>query len=284
MKLSIEKVNYKYKDLEPVMSKDTLEYHRDNLAAAYVKNYNEDKGDKAFNEAGAFLHNIFFPQLKSPSGSNKPFGSSLALIEERYGSFEEFKEEFEKIAMGIQGSGWVYMSPKGEIKTIKNHEVKKDIVLLVDWWEHAWSLDYQSRKGEYLKNIWKIINWSVVNDRLNLNVNASRKNVLLKICKKASSDGGLPKTFPRSFRRWLRESVFRNQINQNYDIGSRSRIANYLFNKESYISKLRLYEEWSFAQELKEKMTDETPIENRPPDNNKVEMAQPEQLSLFGEV
>ena len=174
MSLSLEKVKYKYEDLEPVMSKDTLKYHRDNLAAGYVKRYNEGKGDKKFNEAGAFLHNIFFPQLKPPSASNKPFGVSLTLIGEKYETFDNFKEEFQRVAMSIQGSGWVYMSTNGDIKTIKNHEVKKDIVLLVDWWEHAWALDYQSDKKKYLNNIWKIIDWERINDRLNLRAQSSR--------------------------------------------------------------------------------------------------------------
>jgi Fe-Mn family superoxide dismutase len=68
--------------------------------------------------------------------------------------------------MKIQGSGWVYLSTGGDIKTIKNHAVRTDIALLVDWWEHAWALDYQSDKEKYLDNIWKIINWDVVNNRL----------------------------------------------------------------------------------------------------------------------
>ena len=53
-----------------------------------------------------------------------------------------------------------------EIKTIVNHEIKNDIALLVDWWEHAWVLDYQHDKGKYLDNIWRIIDWEVVNARL----------------------------------------------------------------------------------------------------------------------
>ena len=83
-----------------------------------------------------------------------------------YASFEDFKEKFAKIAMSIQGSGWVYLARNGNIKTIKNHQIKSDIVLLVDWWEHAWALDYQADKAGYLKNIWRIINWDIVNARL----------------------------------------------------------------------------------------------------------------------
>jgi Fe-Mn family superoxide dismutase len=73
---------------------------------------------------------------------------------------------FTKTAMSIQGSGWVYLSKKGEIKTITNHQIKNDIALLIDWWEHAWALDYEHDKAKYLNNIWRIINWDVVNSRL----------------------------------------------------------------------------------------------------------------------
>ena len=98
MKLSLEKINYSYKDLAPVMSEDTLKYHRDKLAAGYIKRFNAEEGDTDFNEAGAFMHNLFFPQLKSPKGANKPAGSSLELIEDNFGSFDSFKQEFTKLA------------------------------------------------------------------------------------------------------------------------------------------------------------------------------------------
>ncbi len=68
--------------------------------------------------------------------------------------------------MKIQGSGWVYLSTGGTIKTIANHQVRTDICVLVDWWEHVWALDYQADKERYLDNIWKIIDWDVCNERL----------------------------------------------------------------------------------------------------------------------
>ena len=109
MKLSLEKVNYDYDDLSPSMSRETLEYHRDNLANSYVKRFNNGEGDSSFNEAGAFLHNIFFPQFSAPKRSNKPFGVSQEIINKKFESFEKFKEEFSKKAMSIQGSGWIYI-------------------------------------------------------------------------------------------------------------------------------------------------------------------------------
>ena len=164
--LELLKLPYKRTDLEPVMSKATIDYHYAELAGGYVKRFNKNEGDPVFNKAGAFLHNIFFPQLQPPKPNNKPTGKSLELINNKYNSFENFKKEFATVAMKIQGSGWVYMDVDGNIKTIVNHEIKDGIALLVDWWEHAWALDYQANKKKYLENIWQIINWDVVNQKL----------------------------------------------------------------------------------------------------------------------
>ena len=157
---------YDHDALAPITSKDTLDYHYGTLYKSYVDRYNKGEGDADFNEAGAFLHNIYFGQLTPPEGSNRPYDAILQFIEKHFKTFDSFKSEFEKKAMKIQGSGWVYLARDGEIKTIVNHEIKNDIVLLVDWWEHAWALDYQADKEAYLNNMWKIINWDVCNERL----------------------------------------------------------------------------------------------------------------------
>lgn len=164
--LALNSLPYERTELAPAMSKETLDYHYGKLAAGYVERYNAGEGDLDFNEAGAYLHNLFFPQLMAPKSGNKPKDSSKVLIDKKYGSFTDFQKEFAQVAMKIQGSGWVYMSRSGDIKTIKNHQVKRDIALLVDWWEHAWALDYQADKKKYLNNMWKLINWEVVNSRL----------------------------------------------------------------------------------------------------------------------
>ena len=163
-KLEIKALPYSEGDLSPSISKDTIEYHYGKLAKTYAERYNNGEGDPTFNEAGVFLHNILFQQYQSPVNNNKPVGKVLELIESKYKTFDKFKEEFTKVAMAIQGSGWVYLAKSGEIKSIKNHEIKKDIVLLIDWWEHAWALDYQHDKKKYLENQWKIINWNYINE------------------------------------------------------------------------------------------------------------------------
>lgn len=165
-KLVLLPLPYSRDSLAPVMSQATINYHYGKLAKSYVDRYNKGEGDADFNKAGAFLHNIFFAGLQQPKSGNKPHGTSAALIDRRWTSFDRFKEEFEKTAMGLQGSGWVYMTRGGEIKTIKNHAERKDIALLIDWWEHSWALDYASNKKKYLDNMWRCINWEYVNRRI----------------------------------------------------------------------------------------------------------------------
>ena len=165
-KLETTPLPYARDALEPVMSEASIDYHYEHLAKGYAKRYNAGEGNENFNRAGSFLHNKFFPQLRAPKGANRPRGAVLALIEEHFKTYEDFREEFKKAAMAIQGSGWVYLSTAGTIKTIPNHQVRTDICVLVDFWEHVWALDYQSDKERYLDNIWKIIDWDVCNERL----------------------------------------------------------------------------------------------------------------------
>jgi|TARA_Y100000287_G_C14233655_1_gene363429 Fe-Mn family superoxide dismutase len=285
MKLYLEKIDYDYEDLDPVMSKDTLKYHRDNLAASYVDRFNEGKGDTDFNKAGAFLHNIFFPQFRPSNSSNKPYGKALDVILGKYKSFDSFKEEFQKVAMKIQGSGWVYMNSSGEIKTIKNHAIRNDIVLLVDWWEHAWALDYQSDKRKYLKNIWKIIDWSVINDRLNISVKASRKNNLLEILKIAEDEMSMPKRTPKEFRRWLREKCYAHKLDSRMALGSRCRLSNYFFNQETDENRLRIYNQWKNSKRTSDGRVADDHKETPESNEGSIEIAQelPRQMSLFEE-
>ena len=165
-KLETTPLPYAADALAPVLSEDSINYHYEHLARGYAKRYNAGEGNADFNRAGSFLHNKFFPQLRPPRGRNLPRGAVLGLIEEKFKTFDDFKEAFKEAAMKIQGSGWLYLSTGGDIKTIPNHQVRTDICVLVDWWEHAWSLDYQWDKERYLDNIWRIIDWDVCNERL----------------------------------------------------------------------------------------------------------------------
>ena len=144
----------------------SLDVHYGKLYRAYVDRFNKGEGDPDFNEAGAFLHSIYFPQFQPPASNNKPTGRSLAFIEKHFKTFDRFKQEFLKTAMTIQGSGWIYLAKNGELKKIKNHEIKQDIVLLIDWWEHAFILDFGTDKEKYLNAQWNIINWSMIDAKI----------------------------------------------------------------------------------------------------------------------
>ena len=165
-KLETTPLPYGVKDLEPVLSRAAIDYHYEHLAKGYARRYNAGEGNADFNRAGSYLHNKFFPQLRPPKAVNLPKGAVKELIETNFGTWEDFKEQFKETAMKIQGSGWVYLSTGGAIKTIANHAVRTDICMIIDWWEHAWALDYQSDKEGYLNAMWKIIDWDVCNERL----------------------------------------------------------------------------------------------------------------------
>jgi len=163
-----DKLKFGKDELDPVMSEATIKYHFDGLAAKYSERYNAGEGDADFNYGGAVLHNIWFANLTPPRAANKPEGLSKSIIDDKHGSFEKFKEAVEKEFMAAQGSNWIYMDYDGKLHTIHNHEYRKGmkIALLIDAWEHAWALDYQQDKAKYLTNIWRIINWEVVDIRL----------------------------------------------------------------------------------------------------------------------
>ena len=167
-KLEVAKLPYKTGELSPVLSKDNVEYHYNVLTKGYVNRYNERKGDPKFNYGGAMLHNLFWTQLKAPSGSNSPTGAIKSLIEEKHENYKNFKDSLVIMAMGIQGSGWVYLSKSGDIKTTPNQSYKTDILMPIDMWEHSF-VDYipaKDAKKKYLQNMMKIVDWDVINNRL----------------------------------------------------------------------------------------------------------------------
>jgi superoxide dismutase, Fe-Mn family len=159
------KLPYARTALTPVTSSATIDNHYGKLYKGYVDRYNQGEGDKTFNEAGAYLHSIWFSQFARPS-TRKPHGVILSIIERNHKNFVDFKKRFKEEAMKLQGSNWIYLSKSGQIKTIHNHQKRTDIALLVDWWEHAWSLDYGTNKEKYLDNIWRIMDWDAINRRL----------------------------------------------------------------------------------------------------------------------
>lgn len=156
---------YAMHELEPVMSEATLKLHYGTLHKNYVDKALRGENYE-FNLAGLELHNLFFAQLRAPTSNNKPHGASLNLIEQEYKNEDDFRRTFTEHALSITGSGWIYLTTKGEIKTIQNHKRTKKVGLIIDMWEHAYLLDYGSDKEKYIKNFWRIIDWNIINARI----------------------------------------------------------------------------------------------------------------------
>ena len=177
--------------LEPVISKQTLEFHYGKHLAGYVNNLNglleesplaglplEEIVCKATggiqNNAGQILnHNLYFGQFAAPKADNRPVGKLAEAINRDFGTFEAFKDEFQKKGTTLFGSGWVWLSADKDGKLIITQEtnaanpIQKGLkpLLTFDVWEHAYYLDYQNRRPDHLAALWQIIDWNVIENR-----------------------------------------------------------------------------------------------------------------------
>ena len=177
--------------LEPVISKETLSFHYGKHLAAYVNNLNnllpgsgmeglslEEIVCKAtggiLNNAGQILnHEMYFAQFTAPKQDNVPSGKMAEAIVRDFGSFETFKEEFQKAGATLFGSGWVWLSADKDGKLVITQEanaanpIQKGLkpLLTFDVWEHAYYLDYQNRRPDHLAALWQIVDWKVVEGR-----------------------------------------------------------------------------------------------------------------------
>ena len=192
MKYQLIQLPYEANALEPVISKETIGFHHGKHLQAYVNNLNAAIEDTkyedmpleeivktaeggVFNNAGQILnHNMYFLQFRAPKADNKPTGVIAQWIDQQFGSFEAFKEEFAKKGAGLFGSGWVWLSADKDGKLVITQEtnagnpVQRGLkpLLTFDVWEHAYYIDYQNRRPDYLKALWDIVDWDVVNERL----------------------------------------------------------------------------------------------------------------------
>ncbi|MBT4576734.1 superoxide dismutase [Candidatus Woesearchaeota archaeon] len=193
MEYKLPELNYGYDSLEPYYDKETLELHHTKHHAGYVAGLNNavaklkecrEKGDYtlvkhwekelAFHGAGHVLHSYFWNNLRSGSEDNIATGATFEAIEESFGSFDKFKEEFSKVTLTVEGSGWGVLAkgPSGDLKifSVENHQKVfipgYKILLVCDVWEHAYYLKYQNRRAEWIENFFKIINWEEVEKRL----------------------------------------------------------------------------------------------------------------------
>ena len=180
--------------LEPVISKETIGFHHGKHLAGYVNNLNgllegsplaglslEEIVVKAeggmLNNAGQILnHNLYFGQFCAPKADNQPVGKLAEAIARDFGSFEAFKEEFQKKGATLFGSGWVWLSADKDGKLVITQEpnaanpIQKGLkpLLTFDVWEHAYYLDYQNRRPDHLAALWQIVDWEVVDSRFSI--------------------------------------------------------------------------------------------------------------------
>ena len=190
-KFELMALPYAMDALEPVISKQTLEFHHGKHLAGYVNNLNgllegsplaglslEEIVLKAeggvLNNAGQILnHNLYFEQYCAPKADNAPKGKLAEAIVRDFGSFEAFKEAFQKGGATLFGSGWVWLSADKDGKLVITQEgnaanpVQKGLkpLLTFDVWEHAYYLDYQNRRPDHLAALWQIVDWKVIEKR-----------------------------------------------------------------------------------------------------------------------
>ena len=191
-KFDMPTLPYGIADLAPALSQESILFHFGKHLQTYVNNLNaalpgsgfEGKSLEEivksaeggiFNNAGQILnHTLYFLQFKPASSSNVPTGRIAELIVRDFGTFEKFKDDFQTKGAGLFGSGWVWLSATDNEKLVITQEVNaqnpitKDLkpLLTFDVWEHAYYIDYRNRRPDYLKALWNIVNWDVVNERL----------------------------------------------------------------------------------------------------------------------
>lgn len=190
MKFQQPKLPYSPDALAPVISQETVEYHYGKHEKTYVDNLNrliEGTSYEAmpleeivrtsegalFNNASQTWNHIFYFFQFNPDGKKAPEGELAKKIDETFGSLDEFKKKFEQAGAGLFGSGWVWLSEddSGNLFLTSTSNAGNPMtdglkpLLVADVWEHAYYLDYQNLRADYLHNLWNIIDWSVIETR-----------------------------------------------------------------------------------------------------------------------
>ena len=193
MAFELPDLPYAFDALEPHIDARTMEIHHDRHHAGYTNNLNNaiagtDLEGKSIEEiianvagngavrnngGGYYNHNLFW-EVMSPSGGGEPSGALASAIDSRFGSFGEFKDEFAKAAATRFGSGWAWLIKDGSgqlaVTSTPNQdnplmdvaEVKGTPILGLDVWEHAYYLNYQNKRPDYIAAFWNVVNWEEV--------------------------------------------------------------------------------------------------------------------------
>jgi len=195
---TLPKLPYSFDALEPHIDALTMQIHHDKHHGAYVTNLNKAVADflpvgqqpveallkdldavpekirtAVRNQGGGHYNHSLFWQMMKPAGGGQPSGEFLKTIEKRFGSFDGFKDQFTKSALGQFGSGWAWLvldaNQQVAIESTANQDSplshNKQPLLGIDVWEHAYYLKYQNRRPEYVAAFFNVINWDWVTER-----------------------------------------------------------------------------------------------------------------------
>ncbi|MDR9455833.1 MAG: superoxide dismutase [Salegentibacter sp.] len=197
MAFELPKLKYAFDALEPHIDARTMEIHHGKHHAGYTNKLNDaikgtdlegktienilknlDMSNKAVrNNGGGFYNHSLFWEIMSPDGGGKPEGELASAIDAAFGSFEAFKDEFAKAAAGQFGSGWAWLCvhPGGKVEICSTANQDNPLmpekgcggtpILGIDVWEHAYYLNYQNRRPDYINAFFNVINWKEVASR-----------------------------------------------------------------------------------------------------------------------
>lgn len=196
MSFELPKLQYAYDALEPVIDARTMEIHYTKHHGAYTTNLNaaiqgtemEGKSIEALmagmsklpvavrNNGGGYYNHCLFWEVMTPGGASEPTGDLLKAINDSFGSYDNFKEAFTKAAATRFGSGWAWLVKQGDSLVVSSTpnqdnplmdlaEVQGTPILGLDVWEHAYYLNYQNRRPDYISSFFKVINWDEVAKR-----------------------------------------------------------------------------------------------------------------------
>lgn len=197
MTYTLPDLPYAYDALEPTIDEETMHLHHDKHHAGYVTKTNkalenhpelaelsiedlmkkldtvpEDIKTAVRNNGGGHANHSLFWEILSPNGGGEPTGELADAIKETFGDFESFKEKFSAAATGRFGSGWAWLvvsDGKLEVMNTLNQDSPysegKTPILGLDVWEHAYYLNYQNKRPEYVKAFWNVVNWDEVAKR-----------------------------------------------------------------------------------------------------------------------
>lgn len=179
---------YSLDALEPYISKETLKYHHGKHHAGYIKKLNNaiegtEYSDKSleqiiataegsvFNNAAQVWNHTFYWQCLGPAAAAEPQNEIGRAIERDFASLDDFKQRFTAAATSLFGSGWTWLviNQKGELEIVNTENADTPLrygqvpLLTCDVWEHAYYLDYQNARPDYLQAFWKLVNWEFVN-------------------------------------------------------------------------------------------------------------------------